>query len=88
MPLGHTLRFPKDFHPFERVLPFLAVYCLRNELSADVAAACTLLPPLSHHKCSPSGPTVVFYKKDKEARAMFGGGTVWCGKRCLCRGPC
>jgi hypothetical protein len=27
----------------------------------------------------------VFYKKEKESRDMFGGGTVWCGGRgCLC----
>jgi hypothetical protein len=31
---------------------------------------------------------VVFYKKIREARNMFGGGTVWCGGRgCLCGGP-
>lgn len=29
--------------------------------------------------------SVVFYKKDREVRAMFGGGPVWCGGRgCLC----
>jgi hypothetical protein len=27
----------------------------------------------------------VFYKKEKEARDMFGGGKVWCrGRGCLC----